>query len=284
MEYLKITTDKDMRELVSHGSNDYPLKLYMDNFSDYYNGIIAWHWHDEIEILYVTSGHVTVYTDNEVYTLSENDGVFINSKVIHKFQSSDFAMMPNILFAPEFIAPKGTLLYNNFVLPLIHSGLNALKLSKHIPWQSEILDLLQKLYSEQLSELNVHIIVEKVWNLLFENIEQQLEVPKISAPNRVRTMMEYIFKHYAEKIVLEDIANAANVSKSEALRCFRICLDTPPVSFLIDYRLNKAASDILAGELNITQIAARNGFESAGYFCKMFKRKFNVSPTKYRVK
>ena len=242
------------------------------------------HWHDEIEILYVTSGHVTVYTDNNVYALSENDGIFINSKVIHKFQSNDFARMPNILFAPEFIASKGTLLYNNFVLPLIHSGLNALKLSRDVPWQSEILCLLQKLYSEHLSELNVHIIVEKVWNLLFENIGQQLDVPKFSAQNRVRTMMEYIFKHYAEKIALEDIANAANVSKSEALRCFRICLDTTPVRFLIDYRLNKAASDILAGEQNITQIAVRNGFESAGYFCKMFKRKFNTSPTKYRIK
>ena len=282
MEYLEISTDSTMRELAVHGSEEYPIKLYVDSFSDYRNGIMEWHWHDEIEILYIARGAVKVLIGGDVIQLTEGEGVFINSRVIHKFKSDNLAEMPNTLFLPEFIAPKDSLIYNKYIFPLIHSGDDAVKLSPDVPWQRETLYLLKSLYNESKDELAVHIVMEKIWSLLYENIPTALEHKKNSAQTRVRRMMTFISEKYNEKITLEDIAKAADISKSEALRCFRICLDTTPVGYLIDYRLSKAAGDILAGGVNVTQIAFANGFESVGYFGKRFRRKYGVSPKEYR--
>ncbi|WP_145408115.1 helix-turn-helix transcriptional regulator [Paenibacillus xylanexedens] len=81
---------------------------------------------------------------------------------------------------------------------------------------------------------------------------------------------------------LIDIASAATVSKSEALRCFKDGTATSPINYLIQYRLNKAKELLLHTELTITDISFKVGFDSIAYFDRMFKRAFGVTPQNIR--
>lgn len=55
--------------------------------------------------------------------MSEGQGIFINSKVVHKMHSENDAVIPNFLFLPSLIAPKESLIYQKFVLPFLNSSL-----------------------------------------------------------------------------------------------------------------------------------------------------------------
>ena len=99
---------------------------------------------------------------------------------------------------------------------------------------------------------------------------------------RMRLMMQYVFTHYKEKITLTDIASSANISKSEALRCFRLSLQTTPVSYLIDYRLNCARQLLESTDDTITEISVSVGIDSISYFVRIFKEKFNMTPKAFR--
>lgn len=59
--------------------------------------------------------------------------------------------------------------------------------------------------------------------------------------NRMTIFLQYIELHYPEDVTLESLAQSANVSKSECLRCFKTTLQTTPYKYLIEYRLSKAA-------------------------------------------
>ncbi len=50
-------------------------------------------------------------------------------------------------------------------------------------------------------------------------------------------MLTYIYTHYAETVTLDDIARAADISRSEAGRCFNTYLGCSPVDALVQYRL-----------------------------------------------
>ena len=59
MEQIKANetlVDSSLRETKMHGTVDFPVGVYLDDFSDFKNGYICWHWHEEIQISWYSSG------------------------------------------------------------------------------------------------------------------------------------------------------------------------------------------------------------------------------------
>ena len=97
-------------------------------------------------------------------------------------------------------------------------------------------------------------------------------------------MMQFIVKNYREKISLDEIAAAANISKSEALRCFHLGIRSTPVRYLVDFRLNRAKELLEATNDTVTEIAAEVGIDNISYFVRIFTRKFGMTPRAYRIR
>lgn len=57
-----------------------------------------------------------------------------------------------------------------------------------------------------------------------------------------------------------------------------------PYDYLLNQHLSFAISLIKTSNLSINEIAFRSGFNSQAHFCNCFKKKYNVSPKKYRSK
>lgn len=76
-------------------------------------------------------------------------------------------------------------------------------------------------------------------------------------------------------------AKPLGYSKSQVYRKLLSLTGKSPSTFIRDYRLNKAMSQMHNRKGNIQQIANNSGFKSAAYFSKCFKDKFNLLPSKY---
>ena len=63
--YTKIITDEDLMEAVLHGSNSYPFQFYYEDLSVFDFNCIEWHWHTELEFIYIESGTVTLWFGEE---------------------------------------------------------------------------------------------------------------------------------------------------------------------------------------------------------------------------
>ena len=98
---------------------------------------------------------------------------------------------------------------------------------------------------------------------------------------RLRKMMQFVWENYTERISADDIAGAANISQSAALRCFRAGTNMSPVEYLNDYRLRCAKEKLLTTHSMISEIALSVGFESVGYFNRLFKREFGMTPRQF---
>ena len=61
ISYNKIITDENLMETIQHGSNNYPFNFYYDNLSQFDFNCIEWHWHTELEFVYIESGTVTFW-------------------------------------------------------------------------------------------------------------------------------------------------------------------------------------------------------------------------------
>ena len=95
-------------------------------------------------------------------------------------------------------------------------------------------------------------------------------------------MLSFIYENYQNEISVEDIANAANISKSECFRCFRSMIEKKPIEFLNEYRLKKALELLTAADMPVTEVSLSCGFGHISYFGKLFREVYGMSPREYR--
>lgn len=107
--------------------------------------------------------------------------------------------------------------------------------------------------------------------------------PKRSGRVAVRRSIEYIERHLAESISLSDIASYVQMSPRSIQAGFREDLDTTPIAFIRDRRLDtvrRALLEALPGEgVTVTEAASRWGFAHLGNFSMVYRHRFGESPS-----
>ncbi|MBU5310987.1 AraC family transcriptional regulator [Tissierella carlieri] len=292
MQSCKTTTDETLRETVAHGSDKYPIAYYVDNIMQFDHGRIDWHWHREVEFVTVSKGSINCLIGQNRIRLEKGWGIFINSGIIHRFETDDDGIMSDIVFAPELIATERSLIHETYILPVLSSGPAYQILNPNVLWQNTILVLLNQIYDIQdknrdsLSPLNTLLLTTELWKHLFQNINiepvSENGVKSTFQSSRLQVMMQFIHDHYAEDIGLEDIGKATNISKSSTLEVFRRGINQSPISYLIEYRLTQAAFLLKNTKNTISNISLTTGFSSNSYFCRKFKCYYKMTPAEYR--
>ncbi|WP_283682285.1 AraC family transcriptional regulator [Parablautia sp. Marseille-Q6255] len=288
--YSRIITDENLMETIQHGRVDYPFHFYYDNLGLFDFNCIEWHWHAELEFVYIESGTVTFWIGEKQFTLPEGHGVFINSKILHRFSSSDRAVVPNFLCLPFFIAAQDSLIYNKYVLPFITSSMPFRIFHTEVSWEAEALSIIKQIIAVQSCascELATSALIQRLWLTLYEHTDiPKQERTNVSAASqaRLQMMMQYIHQNYAANISLDDIARHAMISKSTVLNLFNKYLRITPINYLINYRLKEAALLLSKTEEKISAIARAAGFPNVDYFCRLFKKRYHLTPTEYRKK
>lgn len=291
-DYNKIMTDENLMETIQHGSNSYPFKFYYDNLALFDFNCIEWHWHTEFEFVYIESGTVTFWIGEKQFTLSEGNGVFINSKILHRFHSPTGAAIPNFVCMPFFIAAQDSFIYHKYILPVISSTLTFQVFHDNISWQAKALSIIKQIIAVQnrtsSGELATSYLLQMLWLEIYENADIKYTKEHInesaSSQARLQLMMQYIHQNYIRDISLGDIAEHAKISKSTVLNLFRRYLHITPINYLINYRLNEAAHLLTKTEKKINTIAYETGFNNVDYFCRLFKKHYQSTPTEYRKK
>ncbi len=290
--YNKIVTDENMMEMIQHGDRGYPFQLYYDDLALFDFHCVEWHWHVEFEFVLIETGTVTFGIGEKQVTLEKGHGVFINSKILHRYYSDGHAVVPNFVVDPDFLAAPESLIYKKYVQPIQKSALNGLIFSPDIAWQAEAISVMRDIVAAQDSEKDVELVtsflMQRLWHLIYLNTEEKYLTQKDENPAseqaRLQMMMQYIHENYDRKLLLENIADQAMISKSTALNLFRSYLDDTPIHYLLRYRLQEAAKLLVTTEKKIEGVSQASGFENVEYFCKSFKKHYQMTPTEYRRK
>ena len=82
---------------------------------------------------------------------------------------------------------------------------------------------------------------------------------------------------------MEEAAGLCYYSKSHFMKYFRQYMGLSFVQYLNDYRLSKAAGLLVSTEDSVTDIAQRCGFDNLSYFNRLFRRKYGMTPGRYRM-
>ena len=286
----KIITDETIRENVTHGDKKYPFQYYYEDIWEFDFHCIDWHWHPELEFVYVQEGTATIFAGNNKYILTPGNAIFINSQIIHRFESTESTIIPNIVFSPSLLVSKESLIYQKYIQPILLSQTDCQIFTPDICWQKDIIDLLNSVFllqaEEKSCELQTIQLLLKLWEIMFENMNtNDMEPDKqndIQNQARLQIMLQYIHENYQSNITLEILSHTVSLSKSSILNIFHKYVYMSPIDYVIHYKLKQAAHLLDTTESTVLSIAQSTGFDNAGYFCRKFKDVFKLTPSQYR--
>ena len=72
MPMMQIHTEKNQKEIKSHGNYEFPVNISPESIQSYEQGYFLWHWHPEIELTWIISGQIEYYVNDRKYLLSED--------------------------------------------------------------------------------------------------------------------------------------------------------------------------------------------------------------------
>ena len=98
----------------------------------------------------------------------------------------------------------------------------------------------------------------------------------------LRPALALIHEQPAQAWNLEDLARAAAMSRSTFAERFRRVAGTPPLAYLIDWRMLLARRELRAGDVPVGRLAFDLGYSSESAFSSAFKRHVGESPLAYR--
>ena len=233
-------------------------------------------WHENIEIQICDKGNGTVLLDGTALSVSEGDAVVVNSNVIHHTGSSEQIVYSCLIIDQQFcldadIDPSAlrfqSLIRDSRITDIfteigrVYSSSETCRIAR---LRSLLLSLLIILREEYSTEQLRHGITD-------------------SAHKNVKNAINYIRKHYSEKIYLDGISKNIFVDKYVLSRQFKKIIGQTLVEYINAYRI-KQASALLREGRTASEAAIMCGFNNQSFFCKTFKKYTGLSPIEFKNK
>lgn len=245
-------------------------------------------FHEEIEIKYCYEGRFNVLINTCVYTVEEGDIIVVNPYEVHE----------NIKIEGEVPAQYYSLLCDLDTLNDLNLGVDLRQLLvadgkkfTNVIKNDERLRTVIRLISEEMEEKKeFHRVVEKgllgqiIALLLRDYLKDDIGLIKedIKLKQSIVPAMLLIHNQYANKITVEALAKACNISVSSFCRFFKAHMGTTPIQYLMSYRIRLADMLLKSTTKTCEEIAIMCGFEEATYFNKCYKKLCGISPNRAR--
>jgi len=256
--------------------------------------IIRLHTHKFDEIAFVLKGSGIHEIDGDRYPIMRGDVFVIHGNQTHRIVEQQNLILSNIIYERNHFQeikdefkelPGFTALFVYEPLFRKNQPFKAfLRLSSN---QLENINSLKNQIKEEQEEKNPG--AEKVIEYIFRQLivilcryYHQSGNQSIKGILKISSAIDYMEKHFSEKVTIENLYNQLNMSSATFRRTFKKITGSSPIDFLIRLRIEKAAEMMREKpSARVLDICYSVGFENCGYFGNKFKEIMGVTPKKY---
>lgn len=95
-------------------------------------------------------------------------------------------------------------------------------------------------------------------------------------------VIPYILSHFQEALTITELADYAALNPQYMMRLFKKKTGSSILEYVTDCRMKKAQEFLRETDWNNELISEKLGYASSGYFIKLFKKSFGMTPREFR--
>lgn len=272
--------------------DDFPVQVIQTNWE----ADVSLHSHDFMEIVIFQRGSAihNLYHGNEkmTYCLMQGDCFSILPRERHSYKNGVGSLFSNLIFSTEFIAHeidelKKLSSYNTFFEKRTHGTLPHIRLNT--AERKEIDQLLKLLGSVILRRrpgarldakaylLHILLILLQKEPITIHNAENYLPVS-----TKLLDTIKKIENNPEQTFSIKNLSHDAGMCITGFTKKFHALTGLAPFEYILFLRLQKATNMLYTTEHSLEEIASACGFYDANYLIKAFKRKYGITPGKFR--
>ncbi|HHV50525.1 MAG TPA: AraC family transcriptional regulator [Candidatus Avimonas sp.] len=252
------------------------------------------HRHNYVEIIYMCSGSTNHIINNKTrITLGTGELLLINQHASHSIERADYNdIAVNFIVLPEFFDVALTMigpdnLLSNFLISSLRNvngdiGFLHFKVKDVLPVQNLVENLIWSLVKRIP---NYKRINQVTMGLLFLELLNYTDCMDMEIDSNVNSLVVSALREIEENYKnanLTEIAKRFNVSVAYISRLIKQSTGNTFKELLQTKKLSVAASLLANSRLSVNDIIAAVGYDNTSYFYRIFKEKYNLSPTLYR--
>ncbi len=269
--------DTSRYEPHSYLDPNFPFIFHLNNISK--NKTSFWtHWHENIEILYVIEGEISVLADANYIIAKKNDMVIINSNNIHHIKSiSENSKYYCLIIDKEFCKSFDIYIKEmTFQNKITDSTLNRIfeEIKKEFLTRGDFYKFVIK---SNITRFLIYIYRKYIFSQ--SPLSNKLTNIKEDA---IKQSIRYIQDNYDKRISTSDVAEKVGVSKYYFCRIFKELTGYTVINFINLARCSNAKRLLQSGEYTVNEAATLCGFENFSYFSRTYKKHMGVSPSMER--
>ena len=241
--------------------NSFTYQKFDENKVNKNNG---WHYHPELELVYINGGSGKRQIGSHVSYFRNGDLILIGSNLPH----CGFTDKLTGNKSETLIQMKADFLGNDFFS--IPEMRNIYKLFEVADFQRllSILNILNQLAtSDEIKVLNG------------EGFSMETEVKD---NDRINIVFNHVKANFKEDISLDEIADMVSMTVPSFCRYFKKITNKTFTQFVNEYRLVHASKLLAEQPISITQVCYDSGFNNFSHFNKSFKAFTGQNPSEYR--
>lgn len=220
------------------------------------------HSHERIQLLYASSGVMSVVTEETSFVIPPQRAVWIPSQVMHEVSCRGPVSLRTLYIDPEFERDDPDC---------------------HIVEVSQLLKalILEVTQFDQAYDMRGREgrIVDLLLSELLSSPKVPYAAPMPTDPRLVRVCRE-IIENPSDQRDIDCWADLAGMSRRSFTRAFKRETGMGVALWRQQVRLLEALS-LLSTGASVTTVAMDVGYDSASAFCAMFQRAFGVSPSRF---
>lgn len=285
----------NQREKREHGTLSFPFQIYpaLNGSEADDSDFIPYHWHPELEIIIIKSGHVSLTIADRIYEAETGDIFVAASEELHEIRAAGREnQFLSFVFAADFLQfARVDQTEQDLLAPLMEGRLRfATELRCGQPGQNTVCLLLEEIVRSCLSQTDGYQLAVKaaLLGIISVYASQHLLERRQALPNadykarQLREIVSYLSEHFAEPLTLPNIASHFGLSPQYFSTFFRINFGRTFTQHINSLRIEQAARLLRETDLPIMEIGFTVGFENFSYFIKRFRAVYGVPPSLYR--
>ncbi len=255
---------------------------------------VPWHFHPEIEILFVVKSSGTSYVGDGIHRFTEGEISIIGENVPHWWKSD-----PKYMDGKDTTGIKVLIIqFNKKIFDPNFISLPEMKAIKEFLEKAQrgiqFLSKSSKALGEQITKIfqlsGIQRITELI--LLLEMMSGTKDYKYHASVGYSRTINtydfyrfnkihEHIILNFNKPIKLEDVANTVNISPTAFCRYFKKHTGKTFLSFLNEMRIGHACKLMVEGKMTISMASMESGYNNLSHFNDQFKRVMKLTPSEY---
>lgn len=279
-------------EAKTHGQLSFPYTVYKGNIPAFFPSYPL-HWHDEMELIYISGGQGMITIQSHPYLVKTDDMIIIPPQMIHSIEQYSDSQMAyfNILFQFSLLNYSvNDACYEKYFKPLYcHTRLPSL----YLDVETDLNRLLRPhimylIENRKKRDAGDELMVKSNLFAIMHYINQY-STPASGAAlslknnyDKLKNLLLYMQSNYNHPITVKDAAAVCGFSSSHFMKLFKELAGKSFSQYLIDYRLEIAARQLIETSDKIIDLAENVGFHNASYFSRAFHSKYGETPSAYR--